>query len=71
MLHIRYDWRRPVFWAAVCLTFFLSSQTTSNGNIITHSIELGKKKNTDPANKGFELRPYESNFSHYLYIAKK
>lgn len=28
MLHIRYDWRRPMCWAALCTTFFLSSQNS-------------------------------------------
>ena len=26
MLHLRYDWRRPLVWVAIFLTFFLSSQ---------------------------------------------
>ncbi len=38
MLHLRYDWRRPLFWAAICMVFFLSSQGSST------------KKNEDRAN---------------------
>ncbi|MFT3908164.1 MAG: hypothetical protein QM737_01960 [Ferruginibacter sp.] len=27
MIHLRYDWRRRILWALICLVFFLSSQT--------------------------------------------
>ena len=73
MLHIRYDWRRPVFWASICLTFFLSSQTSSNGNNIADSTQLAKAKagagmiEINEAEKG----DYESNFPVYFSIAKR
>lgn len=73
MLHIRYDWRRPVFMAAICLTFFLSSQTNSPVNRNEHSTEL-VKENARELSIGLnaaEKRLYESSFSINFYIAEK
>ncbi len=30
MLHLRYDWRRKIVWALICVVLFLSSQTVWN-----------------------------------------
>lgn len=73
MLHIRYDWRRPVCRAAVCLTFFLSSQDSSSGNNNFRSRGL-VKQGTDmiyPGLIGSGLRPYENNLSIYFNIVKR
>jgi hypothetical protein len=73
MLHIRYDWRRPVFWAAVCLTFFLSSQTPFNAKNESHSIELVREATQSNLLTGNEVEQklYESSFATYFNIPKK
>ena len=73
MLHIRYDWRRPVFWVAVSITFFPGLHTTSVGSNSTHSNKLVKGAagaGSMIANVA-EQRLYESRLSIYFYITKR
>lgn len=59
--------------AAVCLTFFLSSQTNSPGNRDEYSAKSVKENTTglSPGLNAAEKRLYESSFSINLYIAEK
>ena len=73
MLHIRYDWRRPVFWAALCLTFFLSSQTNSTvlDNGYSNEFVIEKPGAGQLVFNEVELRKYGDGFPGYFYITKR
>ena len=72
MLHVRYDWRRPVFWSTLCLSLFFSSQTKvveNNGISVNELVKtINKMKPADKQQAG--ERAYYNNFSAYLFVAK-
>ncbi|MEP7164378.1 MAG: hypothetical protein ABI741_06785 [Ferruginibacter sp.] len=72
MIHLRYDWRRPVFWATLCLTFFLSSQNNDSQKNMVRSIELlNKTGEAGPVfAKGNENNIAEGDLLFYFYPGK-
>ena len=73
MLHKRYDWRRPIFWSALCLSLFFSSQTKSvkKGELETdRTVRLIEKAQPSALYETGEESPYYNNLTMYLFVAK-
>ena len=70
MLHIRYDWRRPVFWSALCLSFFLSSQKGYSGKDVAELVKTTADKKIMFSNNA-EQRMKEKRLPGYFYIANR
>ena len=72
MLHVRYDWRRPLYWSALCLSLFLSSQTSvirdkerpvyETQTLITKVKPVAEQQKVE--------KEYYNNFSMFLFVAK-
>ena len=72
MLHVRYDWRRPFFWATLCLSLFLSSQTrvAKDEKIpVSEMMKVIVKEKPLAEQERGESKSYD-NFSMYLFVAK-
>lgn len=48
MLHLRYDWRRRLAWASLCLIFFLGSHKTNNRKAEDQANDIAKVEKKQP-----------------------
>jgi len=68
MLHIRYDWRRPAFWSALCLSLFFSSQTKSIKGEPVPDSEMSQAGNQTKPVAG--KQEHYDRFSTYLFVVQ-
>ena len=73
MIHLRFDWRRKVLRASVCLAIFMSSSTAFNGKTKAGGENTtGNKIKSDIQNKNAakEEIHHANKFWAYLYMVK-
>lgn len=73
MLHKRYDWRRTVFTVSVCLTLFLSSQTSHSVQKETYLFEPVNGINVKSPDIIYEtgVRSNYKEQDHFFYIVRR
>ena len=72
MLYVRYDWRRPLFWSALLLVLFLSSQKEARKEeeIEVYGLVSTEKNTKHTDEQGIGRNTSYNNFSLHLFITK-